>query len=147
GQNDGHYVFGGHLNSPGISQMFAADINGDHHLDLVVVAGADLFVFLGNGDGTFGFPVTHQFGAQVYTLAIGDFDQDLHPDLALVLIVNGPPLAPPTMLTLEAHGNGDGTFAVPRQIDVGGRAGVLAVADFDRDGKLDLSIGGPLGGY
>ena len=76
------------------------DLNKDGKLDLVVqdAASNQLFVYLGQGNGTFGTP-------SIYTntgaFILHDVDGDGIPDL-----IGGNPGAPQVL-----HGNGDGTFS------------------------------------
>jgi FG-GAP-like repeat/Protein of unknown function (DUF1573) len=78
---------------PGFAYWVAvADLNGDGKLDL---AGAnfslgtsppttEVSVFLGNGDGTFGPPTNYPSGGENTYIAVGDFNNDKKPDLAVV---------------------------------------------------------------
>lgn len=62
----------------------AADLNGDHKVDIVVVsAGVD--VFLGNGNGTFQPFVRYDSGSnsRVLSIAIADVNKDGRPDLVV----------------------------------------------------------------
>ena len=119
-----------------------ADFNGDGNLDLATAnyGGFNVTVLLGDGKGGFNeaprspFPV----GAGPFSIAVGDFNGDGKPDLAVannlsnnvtVLLGNGTggfspaPGSPfPTLVT--------GTY-FPASIVVG---------DFDGDGKQDLAI-------
>ena len=59
--------------------MVLADLNGDGKLD--VASGAGNVLLLGNGDGTFQPPLT--LGAGGPGIAVGDFNHDGKPDLAV----------------------------------------------------------------
>jgi hypothetical protein len=115
------------------------DFNGDGHLDLSVANSPDfssrgkLNVFLGNGDGSFRiaapkFPA----GSEPRSVAVGDFDQDGHVDLA---IVNSDSDTVSVLL-----GNGDGSFQTARNFPAGKNPDSVAVADFDGDRHLDLVV-------
>jgi hypothetical protein len=123
------------------------DYDGDGKLDLFLVNSAALPGFKGKGpfypalyrnrgDGTFE-DVTQRAGLafESYGIgcAVGDYDNDGHPDLYVTA------LGPNHLF----HNNGNGTFA-----DVTRRAGVgdprfstsAAFVDVDRDGYLDLFV-------
>jgi hypothetical protein len=77
-------------NSQGTQYMVAADFNGDGHLDLAGISffpgnvPPDLTVWYGNGNGTFRTPVTYVLSQlNAYSLAIGNFFDDGHPDIAV----------------------------------------------------------------
>src|SRR5438034_215867 len=75
-----------------------ADINGDGKLDLVTEGS----VRLGNGDGTFKPAVNFSTGASPISVAVGDFNRDGKPDLAVANNGSGN--------VSVLLGNGDGTF-------------------------------------
>jgi hypothetical protein len=132
------------------SSLVLADLNGDGALDLVAL-GSDpqpvqawknsIWTFLGNGDGTFqpgknrgleGYlGATYDAGA----IAVGDFNGDGKPDIALV------GWATPSSILL---GSGDGTFGEQIRVRAGPNMAPalpsVAVADLNGDGKLDLVI-------
>lgn len=118
-----------------------ADFTGDGHLDLAVpvysifTPQADANVFLGNGDGTFtaaaAFPVS---GQNANNFAVGDFDGDGKPDLAISL-----PDADQVQVLL---GNGDGSFTAMTPISVNA-VFLVATGDFNGDGNADLAVVSP----
>jgi VCBS repeat protein/centrosomal CEP192-like protein len=125
-KNDQSYV-------AGWNSILVGDYNRDGKMDMAVAGfDAGIYIYLGNGDGTFQAP-TVAGGCQVDTpqsLAQGDFNGDGILDL----------------VTTNADfsefcislGKGDGTFATTA-IHSGARfAQVIAVGDFNGDGKLDL---------
>jgi hypothetical protein len=61
-----------------------ADLNFDGHLDLAVSNenSANTFVYLGNGNGTFGSPTSLLKGQLPTHVAIADFNNDNRPDIA-----------------------------------------------------------------
>lgn len=70
------------------------------------------------------------------TIAVGDYDNDGHPDLYLVV---------PSGANHLFHNNGDGTFTdVTEKAGVGGRGGSLSAtfADPDNSGKMCLFVAG-----
>jgi hypothetical protein len=129
------------------------DYDGDGRPDLFLVNSSSLpgyrdrgpfypALYRNLGPGPDGFPhfadVTRQAGLAVESYgmgaAVGDYDNDGHPDLYLTA----------WGLNRLFHNNGDGTFT-----DVTGKAGVgntswgvsAAWLDYDRDGRLDLLVG------
>jgi hypothetical protein len=120
---------------PVVSGMAIADLNGDKKPDLIVIAGSfsgttlsgSMFVFLGNGDGTFAAPVSYFAGTANRTLVAADFNGDGTIDVA-VGSSNGVALL---------LGNGDGTFK-PATFPFPVLFNVSLTADLNGDGKLDL---------
>jgi Bacterial Ig-like domain (group 3)/FG-GAP-like repeat len=121
----------------------SADFNGDGIPDLIFSSGGYPYtldfgveVLLGNGDGTFGNPVWgYGMGiesAPVY-VAIGDFNHDGIPDLALTDLNHG---------TIDIFiGNGDGTFpSEPTTLPSANSPQTISVADFRGNGILDLAV-------
>lgn len=71
-------------NVPG--QLVAADFNGDGKLDVAGVAGlgaTGLYVWYGNGDGTFQAPVEYATTQTPFSIAVGNFFGDGHEDIAV----------------------------------------------------------------
>jgi FG-GAP-like repeat/Abnormal spindle-like microcephaly-assoc'd, ASPM-SPD-2-Hydin len=144
GNGDGTFSVGPILtsNNPPATAIAVDDLNGDGNPDLVVAAYSNgaiqgsVYVFLGNGDGTFQSPVTTAGGCQVGSIGVGDFNGDGKPDVALS---NGCWGDVSILL-----GNGNGTLQAPVQFAAGG--GSLVVADFDGNGSPDLAVSGS-GGF
>jgi hypothetical protein len=72
------------------SSVVMADFNGDGKIDLALTStplasspGNLVSLLLGNGDGTFGAPALFSTGSQAYSAAVGDFNGDGAPDLAV----------------------------------------------------------------
>jgi hypothetical protein len=116
--------------------MVSGDFNGDGRLDVATINDTlarikdGLYVYLGNGDGTFGHG--HSFstrGDDAFGGVVGDFNEDGKLDIA---VANGDSNSVGILL-----GNGDGTFQeavtyhVTKPFD-------LAMADFNADGHPDL---------
>lgn len=117
-----------------------ADVNGDLKLDVLATARAPglVGVFLGAGNGTFtpATPATFVVGFEARQCTVGDFDGNSVPDVA-VSIRNGQ--------QIEVHlGQGNGAFAAVAgsPFAAGGKPWVLAAADFDGNGTLDLAAPG-----
>ena len=153
GKTDGSFTVGQTYTIQGTAQGLGAqsavldDFNGDGKLDLVVPSGNDFtgvsqLTFLpGNGDGTFGKPITMTvngtfagFGSLADGLVSGDFNNDGKKDL-----VGG--------YGLVFLGNGDGTFTQLADPGVSDDRDhlrflcYLASGDFNKDGKLDIAVG------
>lgn len=128
-----------------------ADFDGDGWTDIYFVNARDLYdrgikvqnaLYRNNHDGTF-TDVTDKAGVPGTGFGLGcvwgDYDNDGHPDLFVTQYGRN----------VLYHNNGDGTFT-----DVTDKAGVAGMDfgtyfhsgatffDYDRDGKLDLYVGG-----
>jgi hypothetical protein len=122
--------------------VVVGDFNRDGIADLVSLSGDGVFsVFIGKGDGTFATAVDYGTPLNVstsFSIAMGDFNGDNAPDLAIV---------GPTTTTIQLN-NGDGTFRQtvayptgdPNELGDSATELSVAVADFNGDGKTDLAI-------
>jgi len=117
-----------------INFMAAPDLNGDGIPDLVLTGTATLYVWLGKGNGTF----TPTFTTAVTnpSVAFGDFNGDGILDIA---VANAASTTVSVLL-----GKGDGTFpnvtATTLPSAALGHPGMIAAADFDCKGPLDLAV-------
>ena len=129
----------------------ASDLNADGILDLVAVDGnsPNVWVLLGNGtlglgDATFGAPVPYPtVGTLNQGVAIGDFDHDGAPDLAVVRYGG---CNCPTTITLLAGtlvpGGPSGAFTSAGSVSLPGptECEEVVAVDLNADGFLDLAV-------
>jgi hypothetical protein len=116
------------------NSVVAGDFNRDGHMDFAVANGGtnDIWVYLGNGDGTFQLPkivpltqgLTPVFlasadlrGIGIQDLIVAEFDSST---VGVLL------------------GKGDGTFEFEQEYVLPQPPGALVIDDFNHDGKLDI---------
>ncbi len=128
-----------------------ADVNRDGKPDLIMAnycgsssckSNASVSVLLGNGDGTFRAAVNYNSGqGTAAAVAVADFNGDGKPDIVVV----GSNCCNLNYLSVLL-GNGDGTFKAAVSYDTGGSfPDSVAVADVNKDGKLDLIVANSYG--
>ena len=112
------------------------DFNGDGDADLAITnqpdpIGSKVAILLGNGAGGFSAPTTFPVGAKPVSIAVGDYNADGKPDLA---VANKDSNTISVLL-----GNGDGTFGNTTTYGVGQSPVFVATGDFNGDGSKDLA--------
>lgn len=125
-----------------------ADLNGDGKVDIVFIgygtslAHLRMQILYGNGDGTFNKPTgyidlpddlkldEHVFFDYSKEIATGDFDGDGDIDLALT--------SDTSFLQIMLN-DGAGNFTLGQRVNVGTQPLHIGVADFNKDGKVDLA--------
>jgi hypothetical protein len=112
------------------------DLNGKGDLDLIVANFTDstLYLYQGNGDGTFQNPNVIQLpkGYAPAAIAAADFNGDGHLDLAVADEGNA---------TVSIFlGNGDGTFGPRTDYPTGNSPVWVSAADVNGDSVLDLEV-------
>jgi hypothetical protein len=124
--------------SPCPSSVAAGDFNLDGKPDLAVVSNCfnNVTILLGNGSGGFteaaGSPVTA--GASAESVAVGDFNLDGKPDLVVTNFGSN------NVTILLGNGSGGFTQAAGSPVSTGISPGLVAVGDFNLDGKSDLAV-------
>lgn len=121
----------------GTVDVAAGDFDNDGNLDLLAVGyftqGNSVSLLLGNGDGTFRLTQRSRKPLSLYSVAVGDFNEDGSVD-AVVSTYRYKSIG-------LIFGNGDGTLSGPFQSPNGGISPwKVRVADFNGDGHLDISI-------
>lgn len=123
------------VTTPGYYPLSAVvgDFNRDGNLDLALIdylPTGRVYVFLGNGDGTFGAVETYTVGIQPIYAATASFRNN-----GILDLVVGDSLSQNVYVML---GNGDGTFRAPVAYHSGGEPYQVATGDFNEDGKIDI---------
>jgi hypothetical protein len=163
--NSGAFVFTG-TDLPlahSSTDVTARDLNGDATIDLVVSARGQrddgpweeglVYVFLGNGNGTFGVPATFATAAGTQSVVVGDFTRDGKTDVATTnrsiyytdaMCVDRLGIDSVSILA----GRGDGTFEQSIDFALGAtvpwwdafqdRVGTLNTSDLNGDRHVDL---------
>jgi len=112
------------------------DFNGDGRPDLAVAnySSNNVSILLGNADGSFkaANPTRYAAGSSPRSVAVGDFNRDGKPDLAVANHYSGG-----VSILL---GNGDGSFKAAASYGAGYNPVIVAVGDFNGDGKQDLAV-------
>jgi hypothetical protein len=138
----GNGTFGTPIDTPLTYSIFSiatGHFNKDGKADLAVTVGnsnsASLNIYLGNGDGTFR-PGQQYIVYPNSEITAADVDGDGNTDLVVAATNFGSPYN-----LLIFLGNGDGTFRSPLFAPTDYYLSQPAVADFNRDGNVDIVVG------
>ncbi|HYE66886.1 MAG TPA: FG-GAP-like repeat-containing protein, partial [Pyrinomonadaceae bacterium] len=123
----------------GPSSIAVGDLNGDGKPDLAVSnsSSTTVSILLGNGIGGFGPAINLALGLNPQSVAINDFNGDDNPDLAVTY--SSTFFGSSSNIVSVLLGNGAGNFGTMTNFVGGLGARSVAVGDFNRDGRLDLT--------
>lgn len=153
GNGDGTFRAAGSYNvGTNPTSVAVVDLNRDGKLDLVVsnqncnnaqgpCGPGTVSVLLGNGDGTFQAHRDFSTCKGANWVAVGDFNGDGKPDLAVACGASRESKSKLSILL----GNGDGTFLASVSYELASNADSVVAADFNGDGKLDLALADHMG--
>jgi hypothetical protein len=138
GNGDGTFQSATHNQTAGGPRAgIVADMNLDGNLDLAFApydgtGAVGVYIFIGNGDGTFQPEISYMAGAGANSLQGEDFNGDGLLDLAVANVESNN--------VSVLLGQGDGTFQAHVDYGTGSTPVQVAIGDFNGDGRLDLAV-------
>ena len=138
----------GSLTTDGRTDLVVADQGAFNYVGSSQQINGALHVYLGNANGTFTTVTAPTTTATNYTVAaLGDLNNDGKLDLIVAGNVAGTSAGTGTPNVYTLLGNGDGTFQAANTLALAGQDGIgatsIALADFNKDGDLDVVVGNP----
>ncbi|HET6246520.1 MAG TPA: VCBS repeat-containing protein [Tepidisphaeraceae bacterium] len=122
-----------------VTDVVAADLNGDGFPDLIATIGRRVIVLINRGNGTFFPPKAYPAGAELSgQLVVGDFNGDGVPDIAVTRFQSNEIAI--LLGQKNVEGQPTGTFGTRELYHVGSNPRAIAVGDFNGDGKEDLAV-------
>jgi hypothetical protein len=123
----------------GFRVITLADMNGDRHLDVVSINGAELSVLLNQASGKFtpAAAIQLRLGMPAFAVVVADINRDKIADLVVATVGH---TAPYRSKIAVLFGDGRGFTPAPGSpFTAGPGAYNVAVADVNKDGKLDIA--------
>jgi hypothetical protein len=123
------------------SDLAVGDLNRDGAHDVVIAdtSHSAVAVRLGRGDGSFGEATAYRSGTTPYSIAVADLNHDGHLDITAANYRDAN--------VAVLLGAGDGSFGPRTRYPMGDPdedfVDTVVVADYDRDGHLDIATPGP----
>ncbi len=122
-----------------------ADLDGDGALDIATPDGWPteyVSILFGDGDGTFAWSVETNVGNNAHSLVVTDLNGDMYPDLVAPNQDESDEHTSKDSGIGIAFGAAGGSFEPQVAIWGPGLGGILAAADLDGDGRIDLILSG-----
>jgi hypothetical protein len=143
-------IVGGFQTTDNLNQIIIEDVNHDGRGDLVGAGPEGLTVALSNGDGSFGSPTVYTFPRQpngwghgpAVDVVAADLNHDGYPDFLVALAGAEPPDPPGLGRIAILFGSPSGVLTRGGLYSAGRVywPSSIALADFNRDGKVDLVV-------
>ena len=118
--------------------VVVGDLNNDHSLDILVANyGTDnVGMFLGNGTGNFTAQTTYStsLGSKPYSIAVSDFNNDGHFDIAVVNSGKN------NIGIFLGYGNGSFASQTTYSTSPGTNPHSIIIGDFNQDYQLDIAV-------